>query len=753
MSNMEDTPSATELKQRARHLAIQRINERFGADVTKLHEASDLVTSLTEKCQRLEDAVSLTSHGDDRLSASIAAAESCLAEAEAVREEAKQLQDDVNEVTGRAEDLLSPVADELRVIQMSDKVKCYLEHLHAVHAIGRRMEALCKERGDTHTSCQRLVQSYTELQAVATRLNGTRCVNLQTYVHDTHAYWRETLLKRLSDEVEQSLTALKYPFSTRNPPSLPPSSLDRFTTALLHLTTLHLSTPPPPPPHHQDPLLLDYEPLALPLDLLFQPFRTRFTYNFSGAKKTNSPEHPEWCLYQTLQWAGAHRAFWGRLGPVLARAGLRCDAQRVLSRALVSLVVGKLGRELREPPPADDLFCRAVNELLAFDAQMTALAGPTGVLRVLTQPEVFSRWLRLERACGSAVLDEALGDERAWFRRDGSGHTDCGEALLTLLHSITDRFAGLPSPTHRLQLHGVQLGLCDDFRVRVAQLSRPLTATPLSHSYTAALVTLRRVAVALEAWQERPVFLELAEHMARDERLAQMMARVDAASADQPDADGDATDADVPSGAFAACVSLYRHLCGEMTQVLRRHVASEARARLLPYRRDAAWFSQRPRDAAVCRDVSASLCPLLDVLGRQLHALQTALCPATFAQLWPDLATDLDRMIFEEVVQDNHFTSVGAEQFSHDLRSALHSLFAAPCLPLSYAAAHLLLLPLPTALLLRDTLAPPPSSSLPSSLPSSHPASQAALEEAGLRQLTPAEALDVLRRRLDLVRL
>ena len=51
-------------------------------------------------------------------------------------------------------------------------------------------------------------------------------------------------------------------------------------------------------------------------------------------------------------------------------------------------MVAKLGRELREPPPDDDLFCHAVNEVLTFDGQLRDHVDDCGVLRVLTQPEV-----------------------------------------------------------------------------------------------------------------------------------------------------------------------------------------------------------------------------------------------------------------------------------------------------------------------------------------------------------------------------
>ena len=61
------------------------------------------------------------------------------------------------------------------------------------------------------------------------------------------------------------------------------------------------------------------------------------------------------------------------------------------------------------------------------------------VLRVLTQPQVFSHWLKLERQFAVALMDELTSDEFAWTSGEDCVPR-CAEGVITLLHAITNRW-------------------------------------------------------------------------------------------------------------------------------------------------------------------------------------------------------------------------------------------------------------------------------------------------------------------------
>lgn len=146
----------------------------------------------------------------------------------------------------------------------------------------------------------------------------------------------------------------------------------------------------------------------------------------------------------------------------------------------------------------DYSFSHTIDEALGFDKELKETynypANQPGIIGVLTQANVFIKWLSMEKKCESLVFTNKLKIRRklvsvATEKMDMilSQNSDdafqpltqdvedlkittCADAFITLLQTITERYEALPQPGHRLQFLDLQLDLLDDFRVRLLQL-------------------------------------------------------------------------------------------------------------------------------------------------------------------------------------------------------------------------------------------------------------------------------------------
>lgn len=151
-------------------------------------------------------------------------------------------------------------------------------------------------------------------------------------------------------------------------------------------------------------------------------------------------------------------------------------------RALVQLAVEKLHSELPAVQYDDTLFAHLVDEALGFERELreTLLYPQTqpATVFVLTQAHIFIKWINMEKKCNlrkyfipfslyilwqiyifivldaTEKMDAILSSNTAWERLTGPDIndmkvTECADAFLTLLATISDRYKHLPQPGHR----------------------------------------------------------------------------------------------------------------------------------------------------------------------------------------------------------------------------------------------------------------------------------------------------------------
>lgn len=152
-------------------------------------------------------------------------------------------------------------------------------------------------------------------------------------------------------------------------------------------------------------LLTDFPPLSLPMTQLIKPLRKRFVYHFMGSRQTNRADKPEWFFTQVLTWIKDHQDFVEKnIQPLYDKFGRKNVVAKIeLMKGLVQIVVEKLHFELPHLHYDDSLFSHCVDEALGFDKELkTGFGYPStepGVIEVLTQAQIFVKWINMEKRC------------------------------------------------------------------------------------------------------------------------------------------------------------------------------------------------------------------------------------------------------------------------------------------------------------------------------------------------------------------
>lgn len=105
-------------------------------------------------------------------------------------------------------------------------------------------------------------------------------------------------------------------------------------------------------------------------------------------------------MRQVLQWIGDHSKFIETQVQPLYEPK---DAQIEFRRGLVRLVVEKLVKDTPTLMEDNAVLAHTIGEVLGFESELRASynypsSQPSAIL-ILTQPQFFTRWIALEKAC------------------------------------------------------------------------------------------------------------------------------------------------------------------------------------------------------------------------------------------------------------------------------------------------------------------------------------------------------------------
>uniref|UniRef100_A0A0C9RPF7 Rint1_0 protein n=2 Tax=Fopius arisanus TaxID=64838 RepID=A0A0C9RPF7_9HYME len=685
---------------------IDKFNEVFGADLKNLENIEEFHEKLESEKRLIEESLTMaSSEAPSKVKAAVENVESIRAEFEKHIEESTILSKKINEVL-EGDRKAAEVQKAVDKINDLERALSYLKILKCLEDISEEMETSLGT-GDEES----MITSYCNLVEVSRQLQSSSCHNLMHYLKEILHFWYNNLREKFSNEYLDVLKSLKWPFCGTNASGLVspvPDTMTRFKILTEYL--LQLQLPEETPRTVKSSLLADFSPVCLPVVLLVRPLGLRFKYHFTGSKQTNRRDKPEWFFTQILTWIKDHARWIERnVQPVADATGFHHVNTKIeFMRALVQLAVEKLQSELLVVQYDDALFAHLVDEALGFERELReTLSYPQSqpaTVFVLTQAQIFVKWINMERKYAIEKIENILGSSTAWERvnleeSDEMKITESADAFLTLLTTISDRYNHLPQPGHRLQFLELQLELIDDWRVRLLQLLHDDREDPLESLIPRILNSIRYVARVLMEWGVTVHFLQL--HFFKKQCDAAELATDQGTEVSEVSGD-DGT-------VFDEAVALLDRLENKLMSEICQSVVLDVKAKSRPYRTDK-WFAMQNKKEVVSLSVTPSGCPMFQELASGLHKLHQILALELFNTAWKNLAGQLDQYLFEEIVLVNRFNVGGAEQLQFDVTRNLFPLFGLytnkpeSYFPLMREACILLNTLLGSALLLMETL-------------------------------------------------
>ncbi|XP_075231080.1 RAD50 interactor 1 [Lycorma delicatula] len=651
---------------------INKFNFLFGKDVKTLSQCEDLFKRLQEEKEEIENMFSLASSKvPSKVSAAVSDVDNACKKIERLSADYESLSSAVKNCFQKTNDTVIKLQKHVNEIEQLEQLLIYLTCIRAIENLNQELESALNEDDD-----ERAIAEFTRLCAVCSQLHNSKCTHLVAFLRETVHYWHNILKTKFFKQFEEILKAVNWPIvSSNNLLSTPsPESIPKFQLLIKHLLLIQLPDELVSKSVVQSSVqLLSSNPLSSPILLLVRPLKKRFIYHFCGNKQTNRPDKPEWFLTQILSWIRDNEQFVDRwVQPVFKEVGIQNISATVeLMRGLVQLALEKLDNELPSMQYDDSLFSHAVDESLGFDKELKETFGyPSSLpstITVLTQAQIFTKWINMERKYAREKMDAMLNSETAWLpfsciEGDEMKVTEVGEAFLTLLSTITERYRTLPQPGHRLQFLDVQLELIDDFRVRLIQLLHTEQEDPLDSRLPAILNTASYISTALSEWGTDPHFLMLQHYKSQLEIVGEhKLSTMQIAALQQ-------------GSVFDDALQLFDRLIEELIDCLCENVILETKARSRPYRRDR-WFAMSSPCDEISPSVTPTACPMFQVLAAKLHQLEQLLATPLFDSTWKKIATQLNTFILEELILPNTFNPGGAEQLQLDMTRNLFPLF------------------------------------------------------------------------------
>ncbi|XP_046142694.1 RAD50-interacting protein 1 isoform X2 [Osmia bicornis bicornis] len=625
---------------------LQKFNAELGSDLDRPNKIYEFHQRLIAQKNEIEKSLSMAStEAPSKVKAVIESVENINTEFQRLEQSSIEFRSSVQETIDENDKTLN-VQEIIDAISYLEKSLSYLNFIKYVEDISDEIET-CLTLGDDESA----ISLYTNLTNISCQLRSSACHYLQIYTNETLRYWHNLIKDKLSKEYNDVLKALKWPFCGSNTSSLNtsiPETLTKFKILTKYL--LHLQLPEESVKSVVTSVLLtDFKPVSLPISLMVRPLRQRFIYHFTGTKLTNRQDKPEWFFTQVLTWIKDHVQWVQKnVQPTANSIGFNhVDMKVEFMRALVQLAVEKLHSELSLVQYDDVLFAHLVDEALSFERELRETlfypsAQPATVF-VLTQAHIFVKWINMEKKYATEKMDVILNSSAAWEKlinsdSDDMKVTECADAFLTLLTTISDRYKHLPQPGHRLQFLELQLELIDDWRIRLLQLLCENYEHLSYHVFLTSLIpcilnTLHYVATVLEEWGVTVHFLQLYFFKKQFEAVETATLEGNNITKNVGEVEGTV---------FDEAVGLLRRSEEEWINEITDSVALDVKAKSRPYRTDK-WFAMQSTKEVISLSVTPSGYSMFQELATQLNLLHNTLALPLFHQAWKNLASQFDQ--------------------------------------------------------------------------------------------------------------
>ena len=235
--------------------------------------------------------------------------------------------------------------------------------------------------------------------------------------------------------------------------------------------------------------------LSPPITALLVPYKKKFFFHFSGDRKTNKLEKPEWYLTQVLKWLQETKDYLdAEFQPLMKKVSNQPDSVKIMfAKGLLSFIKTKLSSDLPLMVHNEVLLCHYIDEILSFDKEFGKLLDfinpnncfydPVQIL--LLDESLFPKWLAMESNLVKEKLDTLLSDTQTCWKPEISDEPSfkfipkSADVFLTMLDCITNRYSSVPSLDHKRQFFFLQLELLDEFQTRLMQLKNQQKCLPI----------------------------------------------------------------------------------------------------------------------------------------------------------------------------------------------------------------------------------------------------------------------------------
>ncbi|CAL8242344.1 unnamed protein product [Merluccius merluccius] len=699
-----------------RDVVVDFIQRELGSDYKSLSNVGRLLEEVRAEQETLEEQVlSASSSSPLKVSAALDAAEEAQETMHGLMKREMVLSKTLDQHLQEAQPWVDKLCQTIDQVDTMERHMKYMQCLQHIEELSDRIQQCLMTN-----SVWDAIGSVASMASLDEGLRESGCRHMQGFLRATLRFWHKIIKDRLASDFEELLTLLHWPSISPPTQSLVPpanaqeisSQLDLLVSQLMALqtsddlisektSTAQPGVPPAPP-------------LSLPIQIMVLPLIKRFRYHFTGNRQTNSLGKPEWYLTQILMWMGNNSAFMDeKIQPILDRTGANVNGRVELCRGLLTLAQEKLASDAPRLLYDDTLFCHLVDEVLQFEKELRSThsypASLPGLLHILLEEATLQKWLTVERKMALEKVDAMLSAEGAWSCQyrdisdvDELKAPDCAETFMTLLLVITDRYRSLPCSRAQLKFLDLQRELVDDFRIRLTQVMKEESRSPLSPRYSAILNAANYISTVLADWADNVFFLQLQQAVVslgeEEEGGRPVLGPMEAGRL-----------ASLEGSLFESLLALLDRLRGDMIGRLLDTVMRDVREKAKPYRQDR-WLSLPSQCDQATMSLSSSACPMMLCVRDHLLNLQQLLCVPLFQSAWQGLADRLNNFLYQDVVLYNHFNEGGAAQLQFDMTRNLFPLFGHYCKrPENFfkhvkEACIILSLNIGSALLLRDLL-------------------------------------------------
>ncbi|KAJ8916099.1 hypothetical protein NQ315_004465 [Exocentrus adspersus] len=726
-----------EIKQKV----IQELNEKYGDELLDLEKCKELYDSLLKQKAAVEKELDVTSV-ESSIGKNIKNAEEVIRNADILLVKSKETVEEIKRDLDDIEEVRAEARAHFNKLHTLQSTLQYMKVIQHIEYLSAELQREVGKKDDE--KCATLFANLTEVSRNLAEFPG---VHLRNHLKDTIHYWHNILKNKFSKDFEEVLKAIKWPFvSTNFSLVVPfPTHINKLQIISEYLLQIELPSETSVPVI-TSALLSDFPALCLPINFLIEPLRKRFVYHFYGARQTNRADKPEWYLTQILTWIRDHGDFVEKyIQPVVDKLGIHhINAKLEFTRGLVQLAIEKLYSELPNIQYDDFTFSHSIDEALGFDKELRDIyeypPNQPSILAVLTQAQIFLKWLAMEKKYALEKMDAMLPPnsldafEPLTSDVEDLKITTCADAFITLLQTITERYEALPQPGHRLQFLDLQLELLDDFRVRLLQIV---------NAEEGDIIESKIPAIANSIYYIENVLIDWGAMLSQLEKAGKPASPVLNDLEDGPlfEIESDTV--------FAEILSLYRHMRKDILNTLAETIIIEVKRKSRDYRRER-WAFMKANKEYRSLSLTPSACPMFEILSKRLHQLQKSLQSKLFTYIWRSIAQQLDTYLFEDLVLDTRFSEGGALQFKFDVTRNLIPLFSQFSeRPNNYftqliESCVLLNISKGSALLLRETILALEGAT------GVEDTRGKALKEIGVSNFTPKMAVKILNQRTDI---